>query len=148
MDSLFLTVYQHFSFYQFPENISMTFWTKFGHFTSTHFPHILKLGSKGRSQFAIHHFQIGGELTEIGFLRRRMDFIMYIFINSSHNFSQINAQSENTSMSTITFFDIFMGPVGCPTLTMTQIPTAHKYDKLVKGATLSDVYSFAPLKLH
>src|SRR5260370_29095800 len=73
---------------------------------------------------------------------------MYIFINSSHNFSQINAQSENTSMSTITFFNIFMGPVGCRTLTMTQIPTAHKYDKLVKGATLSDVYSFAPLKLH
>jgi hypothetical protein len=31
---------------------------------------------------------------------------------------------------------------------MTQIPTVHKYNKLVKGATLSDVYSFAPLKLH
>src|SRR6266436_1174397 len=77
-----------------------------------------------------------------------MDFIMYIFINSPHNFSQINAQSENTSTSTITFFNIFMGPVGCPTLTVTQIPMAHKYDKLVKGAILSDVYSFAPLKLH
>src|SRR5258708_28004176 len=139
MDSLFLTVYRHFSFYQFPETSPVTFQTKFGHFTSTCFPHILKLSSKGRSQFTIHHFQIGGELTEIGFLRRRMDFIMYIFINSSHNFSQINTQSENTSTSTITFFNIFMGPVGCPTL---------KYDKLVKGATLSDVYSFAPLKLH
>src|SRR5258708_7323362 len=148
MDSLFLTVYRRFSFYQFPENISSDIPDQIGHFTSTHFPHILKLGSKGRSQFTIHHFQIGGELTEIGFLRRRTDFIMYIFINSSHNFSQINTQSENTSTSTITFCNIFMGPVGCPTLTMTQIPTAHKYDKLVKGATLSDVYSFAPLKLH
>src|SRR5258705_12428821 len=77
-----------------------------------------------------------------------MDFIMYIFINSSHNFSQINNQSKNTSTSTITFFYIFRGPVGCLTLTMTQIPMAHKYDKLLKGATLSDVYSFAPLKLH
>ena len=47
-----------------------------------------------------------------------------------------------------TFFNIFPGPVGCPTLTMTQIPTTHKYEKLMKGATLSDVYSFAPLKLH
>ena len=74
--------------------------------------------------------------------------MMYIFINASHNFSQIDTQSENTSTSTITFFNIFMGPVGCPTLTMTQIPTAHKYDKLVKDATLSDVYGFAPLKLH
>jgi len=73
---------------------------------------------------------------------------MYIFINSPHNFSQINTQSKNTSMSMITFFYTFTGPVGCPTLTMTQIPTAHKYDKLVKGATLSDVYSFASLKLH
>src|SRR5258705_7493487 len=147
MDSLFLTVYRRFSFYQFPENISSDILDQIWSLHINLFPHILKLGSKGRSQFAIHHFQIGGELTEIGFMRR-MDFIMYIFINSSHNFSQINAQSENTSTSTITFFDIFMGPVGCLTLTMTQIPMAHKYDKLVKGATLSDVYSFAPLKLH
>ena len=124
----------------------MTFQTKFGHFTSTHFPHMLKLSFKGRSQFAIHCLQIGGELTEIGFLRR--NGLYHIFINSPHSFSQINTQSKNTSTSTITFFYIFTGPMGCLTLTMTQIPMAHKYDKLLKGATLSDVYSFGPLKLH
>ena len=69
-----------------------------------------------------------------------MDFIMYIFINLSHYFSKLNSRSKNTSMSTTNIFHIFLCSVGCSTLTMTQIPMACKHNKLMKGATSSDVY--------
>ena len=48
-----------------------------------------------------------------------------------------------------TFFFIFFRALWDARLwLMTQIPTARKYNKLVKGATSSDVYSFALLKFH
>src|SRR5260221_14518126 len=51
----------------------------------------------------IHHVQIDGEQTEIGFLRRN-ELIMYIFINSSHYSFKLSVQFKNTSTSTISIF--------------------------------------------
>jgi len=43
-----------------------------------------------------------------------MDFITYIFINSSHYLSKLNSQSKNTFTSTINIYLYFFWPCGMP----------------------------------